>query len=430
MSHSIRGASGAHRWMKCPGCINQTEALPKHARSGTSSYAEEGTTAHAVAEWALQGYVEEGAILDARELVGLARLTTSDGVHLFKKPGPDTPRSLRVTDEMVDAVDIFLDWVRGKLKEMPGAEMLIEVSVNLSWLGRDDLWGTLDLALVDRIMGQLVVADYKHGAGTPVEVEGNAQMLYYGLGPLNDQGPQNFTDVELNVVQPRCPHPDGPIRPWKVSPPFMLAWGQTMKEAADLTDDPNAPLHPGDWCKFCEAKGVCTELRAKVQGELALSFDDYPVGEIPGDALPIPTIEDPDKVARALAALPLIDTWCKGVAGVAQQILEAGTDLPGFKLVRKKSNRKWKGSESDLARKAARRPGVSTKDVYKERVLKTPAQLEKVKGVGKEWVAKWSEKPPGGHTVAPESDARKAVVIERLEFPALPEGEGEKDPLF
>ena len=428
MSHSTRGASGAHRWMNCPGSITLTESLPEYAKSGTSSYAEEGSTAHAVAEWALRGYEEDGEILDARDLVGQARITSEDGLNLFGQPGPDTPQHNLVTDEMVDAVDTYLDWVRGKLDQMPGAEMLIEVPVNLSWLGRDDLWGTLDLALVDRIMGQMVVADYKHGAGVPVEVKDNAQMLYYGLGPLEDQGPQNFTKVELNVVQPRCPHPDGPIRSWSVAPDFMLAWGRILKKAADRTDDPNAPLDSGDWCKFCPAKGTCPELRSRVQSELQVSFADYPLGEVPEDALIVPGADDPGKVARALAALPLIDTWCKGVAGIAQQMMEAGTEVPLFKLVRMRSNRKWASSEADLARKAARRPGVSTKDVYKERVLKSPAQLEKVKGVGKPWVAKHSEKPPGGLTVAPESDARKAVVIEPPKFPALPEGEA--DPLF
>ena len=93
--HARLGASGAHRWMKCPGSIRMAEGLAER----TSSYAQEGSAAHAVAEECLQ------KDKDADELIG-------------KKV-----EGVLVTEEMANAVQRYLDYVR---ERSGGCELLVE----------------------------------------------------------------------------------------------------------------------------------------------------------------------------------------------------------------------------------------------------------------------------------------------------------------
>lgn len=48
--HALLSASGAHRWLACPPSATLEAGLPK----SSSSAAEQGTAAHALAEWKLR----------------------------------------------------------------------------------------------------------------------------------------------------------------------------------------------------------------------------------------------------------------------------------------------------------------------------------------------------------------------------------------
>ena len=96
---------------------------------------------------------------------------------------------------------------------------------------------------------------------------------------------------------------------------------------------------------------------------------------------------------------------------MAQRYLESGGGGPlaeRFKLVRKRSARKWM-DEKDVLRKLRNKRGVKKSD-YIEESLRSPAQLEKVKAIGKDWVEKHCYKPEGGLTIAPMHDPRDAVA--------------------
>jgi hypothetical protein len=95
----------------------------------------------------------------------------------------------------------------------------------------------------------------------------------------------------------------------------------------------------------------------------------------------------------------LLKKWLNAVEVFAQDRMEKGESFPGFKLVRKRANRRWKeGAEEALA----------GQPVF-ETVLLSPVRAEKVKGL-KIDLSQWIEKPEGGLTIAPESDRREAVV--------------------
>src|SRR3546814_4543595 len=73
-----------------------------------------------------------------------------------------------VDEEMVDAVQVFLDTIRRDYK--PGDVLVVEQRFDLSsWY--PGLFGTCDAVLYRPSTGELRVYDLKYGRGVPVEVE-------------------------------------------------------------------------------------------------------------------------------------------------------------------------------------------------------------------------------------------------------------------
>lgn len=421
--HAILGASGAYRWMNCAGSVEASKGV---VPSGGSVYALEGNAAHALAEVCLEH------VIDAKELVGnavelsrdgdLVRITSWEGETMFKGARPrQLAHSFKIDDDMARAVQVFLDDVRDDVAELAGAgtRLFIEERLNLEpLLGRAGMFGTADVVIVQPY-GDLVVNDYKHGKGIVVEVEHNEQAMFYALGALAAHGTE-FARVRIKITQPRAEHVDGPVREWVTTPTELLAWGQMLLMAAEATDKPNAPLHPGSWCRFCPAKAgmgrdgkpvQCPALKAEIKA--VTRYSDNP--EAPEGAI-LPASDDYEQISRALTIIPMLDSWAKDVEGLAQRAMERGIVVPGYKLVRKRANRKWIDA-AEVERKLKNRSGVKKADTHTAS-LKSPAQIEKL--VGKDWVARHAEKPEGGLTVATESDKRAAVERKPLKYSALP----------
>jgi hypothetical protein len=369
-AHSKIGASSAYRWMACPGSVRESRGL----ESATSVYAAEGTVAHHVAEQAL----EQG--LPAHSFVG----------EIFDEDG----HQIEVTEEMTTAVDVYLDYVRDILMSHDDAVLHVERSFRLKQL-HPAAFGTADGCIWIPSTGELYVLDYKHGAGVPVEIEDNKQARYYGCGALLDLG-YTPDKVVLGIIQPRCPHPDGPIRTTEIHPMDLIDFMGTLKAAMDATEDPDAPLVPGDHCHWCPAAGKPCPALAKLATDTAqrefrpdLSYD-------------------PEELADTLAKLPVIEKWCKSVREFAYEQKEHGKPVPGWKLVEKRATRRWR--DEAAAVQALLAYGLDEDQIYKPKALKTPPQIEKVVGkAGKDdivdlWVAESS-----GHTLVPESDKRPAV---------------------
>jgi hypothetical protein len=377
--------------MNCPGSV----ALSRDIPGTTSKYAEEGTAAHQLAELALQRDKPTS-------------LWVSTELH-----------RVFVTEEMCEAVQVFVDHVVSH--RTPGSILLVEQQFNLSPLNPPTpMFGTGDAVTYDPSSRTLYVDDLKYGQGTVVEVEGNVQLQYYGLGAVlefertHPEYRGQVLDVVLTIVQPRASHPDGLVRSWKVSYLDLVAFAEELMEAARRALEPDAPVLPGSWCKFCRAAGVCPALKEQATSVALVEFEAMPAS-LPPDPKTLPT----EVLVDVLNNADLLEDWLKAVRGHVMSMLERGEAVPGYKLVDKRATRRWKNEKLTL--EFLENLGY-TRARVSDTKLKSPAQVEKLlKGDKVPLPADLVSKKSSGVTLAPTSDSRAEVVSDPAsEFAADP----------
>lgn len=388
-AHSRLGASSAYRWMACPGSVREAAKYP----NTSSVFAAEGTAAHALAEHCLNAGKDaaefEGWVIDAAS--ERTRIVEGDvsGANVFP-----------VDDDMIDAVQTYLDAVRDECG--PDDLLMVEHKFHLKTL-HESFFGTNDACVYKPAERRLVVFDYKHGRGVPVEVERNKQLMYYGLGAALEEA-RPLVAIDLVVVQPRCPHRDGPVRRWTTSPVDLLEYAGELVDAARLTEHNDAPLAAGDWCKFCPAAPACPALYQKTLDAAGVEF-----GANSGEPiLPEPEVMSSDRLAELLEHVDTIKTWLKAVETFANDEAKAGRPPTGYKLVASRATRKWK--DEDQAKEWLGTYGLDTADMLTEPKLKSPAQIEKVIGrKNKDGIAPLVEAKSSGTQLVPVSDPRPQI---------------------
>ena len=368
-AHSKIGASSADRWMTCPGSVRLSAGLPNY----TSEFAAEGTAAHTLAE---QCYTS-----------GMAPETfIGKDIHVDKF-------EIEVTQDMCDAVQVYLDTIKDVTKA--GGDARVEVRFHLTSVNAA-LFGTGDFVHFHPTTKVLTVLDYKHGVGKPVNVKNNSQLKYYALGALLELK-VGADKVVYGIVQPRCPHPDGPVRTETIDALDLMEFADDLVKAVKRTEDPNAPLVPGDHCRWCPAAAVCPALRAKADTAAASKFKP-----IAGAAY------DKALLVKALADIDVIENWCKSVREFAYSEAERGEEVPGWKLVAKRATRKW--LDAVAARTWLLGKNFKHADIETQPELRTPAQIEKV--VGKAHaadLATFVKSESSGHTLVSNDDKRPAA---------------------
>jgi hypothetical protein len=406
----------------CPGSIREEAKYPEQ-ESGAAAI--DGTHSHTLLETCINGQV------DAHEFIGVT-LADHDGTFTV-----DKDRSARV--------QIALDYIHEQ--SLGGMfTVLSEKRVDpVHLLGRDDLSGTVDVQIL--CSDTLELIDYKDGMGV-VSAEGNLQLEQYAYGvlagyklPVNGTYP--FQYVKMTIIQPKLALKGmNPISSSTVTVESLMANMGTIIRQAAATDQPDAPLVPGEsQCKFCRAKGSCAALASNVMKEVGIMFQPtviQPLDMAQQSAQKDPSTMDDAQIAQIMEAAPLMRQLLEGVEKEALRRLEAGGTILGLKLVNGRGSRAWALPEDQMAEKLVKM-GIPKGAIYETKLV-SPAKAEKLtwakrdgtqvqlterqlKTMENEYVAKLA----GKLTVAHESDSRPAVIknaapmFSAVEAPALPD---------
>lgn len=365
-AHAILSASGAHKWLVCTPSARLEEKYPNR----TSEYMAEGTLAHAIAEFKVRSYFLEP----------ITKSTYTRRINKFRK-------EQYFNAEMLNTTDTYLEFVKGiamstQHKPFVAVEMQVDYS---EWVPEG--FGTADCILISG--DTLHVIDYKHGKGVKVEAEENPQMKLYALGAYNKYKLfYAIQNVEMHIIQPRIDN----ISSYKLALKDLLAWAEnTVKPQAQKAWAGVGEFVQGEHCRFCKVKNC--EFRAKQNMKVVEEIQ-----KISGTLAP-------SEIGEILTKTDGIEQWIKDLKGYAlEQILE-GINIPGWKAVEGKSNRKI--VDIDKAFEILEANGYDQAILYEKKPLSLTA-LEKV--VGKKQltdaIGDYIEKPKGAPTLAKESDKR------------------------
>lgn len=399
MSHSALGASNASRWINCPGSVEAEAGLD----DTPSKYALEGTAAHALAEQAFLAQRDPGTWL-GEEIEGV-----------------------EVTDEMVEAVRVWLDFLADL---STGADSVFaERKVSLAPILPADLrgviepFGTVDFEALHLAEGRLDIADLKYGKGVRRDAAGDDQIRYYALAAWVELARRDRTlagkiqTIRVHIVQPRLQDEIGePLRTSEVlGLEDLKAWGRDLVEAMRRTLAEDAPRIAGEHCKFCKAKGTCTTFASKALVAAQMEFADVVAPEAP--RLPAPADMTPEQLSIAMSHRTLLREWLDAIEGHIHATLEAGQPFPGWALAPKRATRKWVDEDRAVA-VLTTTLRVDAEELYTQK-LKSPAQMEKALGKGK-IPEELIHAPSSGTSLVPE-DHPNALPLDTAgsEFAAL-----------
>ena len=111
---------------------------------------------------------------------------------------------------------------------------------------------------------------------------------------------------------------------------------------------------------------------------------------------------EPRDVGRLLDLWKRADIVGKAALKTGFGMLNAGTQVPGWKLVNASANRGWKDGAEPKAKAQFGDACLTPAE------LKSPAQIEELP-LGAQFTAEWAQSPDAGLTMAPASDKRREV---------------------
>lgn len=370
--HARLSASGAKKWINCPGSIQ----LEENFEDKPSQFAEEGTNAHALGEAKI-------------------RLATKE---YNRTKYHNAIRNLEITEDMEDYAESYKNYVieryNSALQKTPDAILMLEQRLDFSKYVPDG-FGTGDAVIIAE--GKLEIIDLKYGKGVEVSAVDNPQLRLYALGAYEAFDMlYGFDTVEMTIYQPRLDN----ISSENISVAELLEWGESVKKAAQLANDDSViECVAGKHCDtgFCKARPVC---RAYAEERQKMAVYDFKP----------PAMLTVAEIAVIIEQSASLEKWAKLVCDYAlEQAYKHGVEYPGYKVVEGRSNRKYSKTDSEIA-KILTDNGYQESDILVHK-LKGITDIEKLLGkkTFAEVLGSYVVKPPGKPTLVCSEDKRPAI---------------------
>lgn len=369
--HAKLSASGAKKWLACPGSILMEAKVPDRV----SAYAAEGTNAHALGEAKI-------------------RLATKE---YTKEKYHKAIKDLEIDDEMEEHTDAYRDFVIERFNrakgEDPSAILLLEQRLDFSEYVPEG-FGTGDCLII--AAGTLEVIDLKYGKGVPVKAEGNPQMRLYALGALAAYDFLYEVDkVNMCIYQPRIDNIDDDV----MTAEELRVWGSEIHHAAVKAFDGVEEYCAGSHCdtNFCKARPFC---RTYAERKLELAKFDFKK----------PAQLEPDEISEILEQAEALAKWATLVKDYAlDEAINKGTVFPGYKVVEGRSNRAFSIDDTLIAGQLIA-SGYNEDSFYPRKLISLGA-MEKYLGKKdfQKILGEYVIKPTGKPTLVPETDKRPAL---------------------
>lgn len=370
--HAMLSASGSHRWMHCTPSVMLEE---QYGVQGDTSYADEGTKAHELAEMYIQSKLLGTPVSED----DIARVTGSEYYDV----------------EMERSVQMYVDTIAEVFEEAkksdPLATLMTEQRVDLrQWV--PESFGTTDCTIIAN--GKMYVIDLKYGKGVRVDAENNPQLRLYALGSWDaNKFYYDITSVQTMIIQPRLDH----VSTEEISIDDLKEWAEKeVFPAAQQAFHGLGELKSGDWCQFCKVRSRCRKLYEENIENAKLCF---------GADQRLMTDE---QIAEVVLRGESIMGWIKAVQEYAElQAINENKKFEGLKLVRGRSMRKWIDTDKAFQTILSRFPELSADQISVTK-LSGIGDIEKLVGkkVFEQRLADLTIKPEGALKLVSADDKR------------------------
>lgn len=368
-NHALLSASGAYRWLKCPGSAR----LEDKFEDEPSVYAAEGTLAHEMAELKIVKHFTA----DLRPSEFKKR------INELKKNELYCAEMDRYTNEYRDYInDIYLSF---ESKPFFLAEQRVDFSSYVP-----EGFGTVDCTLVgDKVIH---IFDLKYGKGVPVTAENNPQGMLYALGTYLEQSAiDEIEKIVIHIIQPRIKNTSS----FEISSEELLKWAESIKDVAQKAYEGSNEFHVGEHCGFCKANGNC---RKQAEKYMNIEVID-------------PALLTDEEIGEGLAKVKELSKWAKKFEDYALIRAQNGGNVKGWKLVAGRGgNRTF--TDKAVAAQLLEEVGLDREEIYKTELISVTA-AEKL--LGEETLYKiagnYIQKPEGKPTLATLDDKRPALEL-------------------
>jgi hypothetical protein len=359
MTHSTFSPSSSNRWMVCQQSLIPPEGMHYVRDEEETQWAKDGTAKHKLGEWAISNNCDTvDALLMDMSFAGL-----------------------RVTTDMVEAADVYVNAIRDLMTRDPSYNMLdLELRVSMPEI-HEDMEGTLDARLYSEAKKHLIVGDAKFGWKV-VEAAGNWQLRSYAIGATQDLEDLGYEVERITCFICQPTDKFEPVKTVEYSRKDLKQFIRQMKQATK-----GNAVQAGDHCEYCQRAHMCETLEAYVQ-EVVQEASQHDVGQY--DA--ILATKSPEQIADILNRSEAVKVWFGAVAGWAKQIMLLGGDVPGYMLYDGQGNRRY--IDAGNAEKVLK--AKFGDDIYEPLVLRSPAQIENIWPAAKVVMKELTERPRSG----------------------------------